>query len=107
MPHPSSAFERGQCATGTSAAASAAISPSSSATQWAQSRSGPSTSSSVPDRPLARGRNEDVRGRRKRPGTVLEPLVLAVALRQVRPDGDPEREAVAVDLERARVRRVR
>ena len=57
-PQPSSAFERGQCATGTSRAARSAISPSSTSTQCAQRSSGQSTGSSACDRPLPGGRNE-------------------------------------------------
>jgi len=47
IPQPRRAFDRGQWATGTSSRASSAISSSSTSTQCAQSRSGPSTGSSV------------------------------------------------------------
>ena len=59
MPQPSSAFERGQCATGTFRSASSAISSASTSTQWAQSRSGPSTGSSVATARFPVGGDED------------------------------------------------
>ena len=58
------------------------------------------------DRPLAGRRDEHLGGGGERARAVQEPLVLAVALGEVGADRDPEREAEAVDLERAGVRRV-
>ena len=88
------------------ASASRAISPSSSVTQCAQRSSGQSTSARVATARLPVGATSTSRAGCERAGAVLEPLVLAVALGEVRADGDPERQALAVDLDRAGVRRV-
>ena len=76
-------------------------------TQCAQSSSGPSTGSSVATLALPGRRHEHRPDLPQRPAAVLEPLVLVGALGEVRADGDAEREAPAVDVDRARVRRVR
>ena len=57
-------------------------------------------------RALAARRDEDVGVRRERPGSGQQVLVLVRALGEMRSDRDPEREAPAVHVERARVRRV-
>ena len=102
-PRPSSAFERGQWATGTSASASIAIiSAASSVTQCAQRSSGraPRRGSRRPALPVGA---TSVSRRLQQAVAMFEPLVLAVALGEVRTHGNPERQAVAVDLERARM----
>ena len=108
MPQPSRAFERGQWATGTSRSASSAISSSSTSTQCAQSRSGPSTGSSVATARLPVGGDEDRRDRLRAARVPCSSHSFSFArLGEVRADRDAEREAPAVDVERAGVRRVR
>ena len=68
---------------------------------------GPSTGSSVATARRPVGGTSIGADLLERPGAVLEPLVLVGALGEVRADGDAERQAPAVDVDRAGVRRVR
>ena len=109
MPQPSSAFERGQCATATSCAASSSISSASACTQCAASTCGPSSPASasarIPVVPSGSTRSSEIA--LHGPVPAQQPLGLGGALRQVRRDREPEPGGGAVEVEPGRVRGVR
>ena len=108
MPQPSSAFERGQCATGTSARASSCDLVVVDVDAVRAEKLGAEHVLERRRRCAAPvGSTRTVAVAVERPGAVLEPLVLGRALGEVRPDRDAEREAPAVDVDRAGVGRVR
>ena len=105
---PSSAFERGQCATRhVAVAASSAISAASTSTQWAQRSSGRAPARAPRRGPLARaaGRGAAMSSSGPRPWR-SHSVSFALSARCVA-DRHAEREAAPVGVERAGVRRVR
>ena len=102
VPQPSSAFERGQCATGTSRRASSSISSSVEVDAVRAEKSGAEDVGERRDRAVAGRRDEHVGVHGHRPGARGEPFVLGRALGEMRPDRDPEREAPAVDARASR-----